>query len=83
LLVSGQVGISLLLLIGVGLFIRTLGNLRAMDTGFRGDHVLLATLNPGLSRYARERSDAFYADLLQHVSALPGVRSASLLIRHC
>ncbi len=77
-LVSGQVAVSLLLLIGAGLFIRTLANLRAMDAGFRGDHVLLATLNPGLSRYTPERSNAFWADLLQRVSALPGVRSASL-----
>src|SRR5262249_4051720 len=70
--------LSLLLLIGAGLFIRTLANLREMDAGFRGDHVLLATLNPGLSRYNRERTEALYADLLQRVSALPGVRSASL-----
>jgi predicted permease len=78
LLVSGQVALSLLLLIGAGLFIRTLANLQEMDTGFRGDHVLLATLNPGLSRYSAAGTEAFYADLLQRVSALPGVRSASL-----
>jgi predicted permease len=76
-LVSGQVAISLLLLFGAGLFIRTLANLRGMDAGFRGDQVLLATLDPGLSRYSPERSNAFYAELLERVSALPGVRSAS------
>jgi macrolide transport system ATP-binding/permease protein len=77
-LVSGQVAMSLLLLIGAGLFIRTLANLRAMDAGFRSNHVLLATLNPGLNRYTPERGNAFCADLLQRVSALPGVRSVSL-----
>ena len=77
-LVSAQVAMSLLLLIGAGLFIRTLANLRGMDAGFRGDHVLLATLNPGLSRYTPERSNTFFGDLLQRVSALPGVHSASL-----
>jgi predicted permease len=77
-LVAGQVGMSLVLLVGAGLFIRTLGNLRAMDPGFRGDHVLLATLNPGLSRYTPERTSAFYADVLQRVSVLPGVRAATL-----
>jgi predicted permease len=77
-LVSGQVAVSLLLLIGAGLFIRTLANLRSMDAGFRGDHVLLATLDPALSRYSAERSNAFYSDLLQRVSAMPGVRCASL-----
>ena len=77
-LVSGQVAMSLLLLIGAGLFIRTLANLRAMDAGFQGDQVLLATLNPGLNRYTPERSNAFCAELLRRVSTLPGVRSASL-----
>jgi predicted permease len=77
-LVSGQVAISVLLLFGAGLFIQTLGNLRGLDAGFRGNDVLLATLNPGLSRYTPERTTAFYAELLARVSGLPGVRSASL-----
>ena len=77
-LVAGQVGIALVLLIGAGLFIRTLGNLRAMDPGFRGADVLLATLNPGLSRYTAERTSSIYADLLQRVAAMPGVRSAGI-----
>jgi predicted permease len=80
-LVAGQVAISLLLLIGAGLFIRTLGNLRNLDMGFRADHVLLVSLNPGLSRYTPERTRSFYAQLLDSVSALPGVRSASLADR--
>lgn len=77
LLVSGQVAVSLLLLFGAGLFVRTLANLRGMDAGFHGDQVLLATLDPGLSRYSPERSNALYADLIERVAALPGVRSAS------
>jgi predicted permease len=77
-LVSGQMAMSLLLLFGAGLFIRTLANLRAMDAGFRGDHVLIATLNPGLSRYSAERGNALCAELAERVSALPGVRSVSL-----
>src|SRR6185295_407177 len=40
-LVACQVAVSLLLLVAAGLFIRTLGNLRGLDAGFRGDHVLL------------------------------------------
>ncbi len=77
LLVAGQVGMALVLLIGAGLFIRTLGNLRAMDPGFRGADVLLATLNPSLSRYTPERIGPFYADLLQRAATLPGVLSVS------
>ena len=65
---------SLLLLIGAGLFIRTLGNLRAMDAG--------VPRRPRAARHAQsrpqplhpERSRVFYADLLQRVSALPGVQ---------
>ena len=77
-LVSSQVAISLLLLVGAGLFIRTLGNLRAIDHGFDGTDVLLATVKPGLSRYTPERANALFAELLGRVAALPGVRSASL-----
>ncbi len=77
-LVSVQVAISLLLLVGAGLFIRTLVNLRTMDPGFRADDVLVATINPGLSRYTTERTRSFFDELLRRVSVLPGVRSASL-----
>jgi len=78
LLVAGQVALSLLLLIGAGLFIRTLGNLKNLDAGFHADRVLLVSLNPGLSRYTPERTRNFYGQLLERVSALPGVRSASV-----
>jgi predicted permease len=78
LLASGQVAMSLLLLIAAGLFIRTLGNLRGLDAGFHGEHVLLASMNPNLSRYSSERTDVFYADLVDRVSALPGVQAATI-----
>lgn len=77
-LVTGQVAISLFLLIGAGLFIRTLMNLRNLDMGFRGDHVLLMSVNPGLSRYTTDRTDNFYTALLERVKAVPGVQSASI-----
>jgi len=77
-LVAGQVAVALLLLVAAGLFARTLANLRALDPGFRGDHVLLATLDPERSRYTPARARALHDELLARVSALPGVRSASL-----
>jgi predicted permease len=77
-LVTGQVAISLFLLIGAGLFIRTLMNLRNLDMGFHGDHVLLVSLDPGLNRYDAERSESFYAEFLGSVRAMPGVESASI-----
>src|SRR5205814_3138949 len=77
-LVAGQVALSLLLLIGAGLFIRTLGNLRNLDMGFRTSQVILVSLDPGLSRYTPERTASFYDALLDRVSALSGVLSASV-----
>jgi predicted permease len=78
LLVAGQVAISLSLLIGAGLFIRTLANLKNLNTGFQPHNVLLVSLNPGLSGYGPERIRSFYDQLLERVQALPGVRSASV-----
>jgi putative ABC transport system permease protein len=75
-LVAAQVSISLLLLVGAALFLRTLAKLKNLDLGFRSDHVLLVALDPGLSQYDSTRSAAFYADLLTRVQNLPGVRSA-------
>ena len=80
-LVAGQVALSLVLLGGAGLFLRTLQNLLSMDAGFHADRVLLVSLNPGLSRYSPERTRTFYGDLLDRVAALPGVRSVSLADR--
>ncbi len=77
-LVAGQVAISLLLVVGAGLFLRTLANLKNLDAGFRGDNVLLISFNPGLSRYSAERTRSFYDQLLERVQNLPGVVSASV-----
>ncbi|HEU0178019.1 MAG TPA: ABC transporter permease [Blastocatellia bacterium] len=77
LLVVAQVALSLLLLIGAGLFIRTLQNLNGIDLGFRADKVLLLSMNPGLNGYSPERIKSFYAQLLEWVNRLPGVQAAS------
>ncbi len=77
-LVTGQVAISVFLLIGAGLFIRTLMNLKNLDMGFQADHLLLVSLDPGLSRYGADRTDSFYSELLERVRTMPGVRSASI-----
>jgi predicted permease len=73
-----QVSLSLPLLITAGLLLRTLNNLRAFDTGFGKENVLLATLNPSLSSYSPEKSKNFFNDLLQRTRSLPGVVEASL-----
>ncbi len=78
LLVSGQVALSLTLMIGAGLFISTLANLKSIDPGFRADRVLLVSFDPGLSRYTDRRARDFYAGLMERVAALPGVETVSM-----
>jgi predicted permease len=77
-LILVQVALSLPLLVSAALLLKTLQNLRSLDTGFAKENVLLASVNPALNGYAKERSIAFYDDLLAKTRALPGVKFASL-----
>ena len=77
LLVTAQVSLSLTLLVGAGLFLRSLRNLRNMDTGFDREHVLHLTIDPTLVGYKTEQLNGFYLEVGTRVSNLPGVRSAS------
>lgn len=77
-LVVAQVAISLLLLIGAGLFVRSLRNLRTLDPGFLRESVLLVDVNPQQSGYKGQRLRDYYERLLARVSSYPKVRAASL-----
>lgn len=77
-LILVQVGLSLPLLFTAALLIKTLQNLRAVDTGFGKENVLLASVNPALNGYTPERTTNFYKDLLARIRVLPGVKYASL-----
>jgi predicted permease len=77
-LILVQVALSLPLLVSAALLLRTLQNLRALDTGFGKENVLLASVNPSLNGYSKERTAAFYDELMARTRALPGVRFASL-----
>ena len=78
-LVVAQVAISLLLLVGAGLFIRSLENLRSLDPGFARERVLLVWVNPMMSAgYKGHRLRDFYEHVLERTQALPGVLAASL-----
>ncbi len=77
-LVVSQVALSLLLLVGAGLFVRTLENLRALDTGFARENVVVARVNPTQFGYKGQRTRNFYDRLRARVGALPGVRSATI-----
>src|SRR5580704_14080394 len=77
-LVAAQVMLSLLLLIGAGLFIRSLRNLRDMGPGFTTGNLVAFDLDPSLNGYNSERCKLFYRQLIAELSAAPGVRSTSL-----
>ena len=75
-LVAGQVALSLLLLIGAGLFLRSLRNLKMIDPGFRPDHLISFTIDPALNGYDNPRAIALFDRLLERLRSLPGVRAA-------
>src|SRR6266516_4693634 len=78
LLVITQVTLSLILLAGAGLFLRSLWKLQSIDKGFSGDNVLAMSLNMGLQGYDEKRGAQFYSAALDNLSSTPGVQSISL-----
>jgi predicted permease len=77
-LVIVQVAVSLLLLIGAGLFTRTLRNLQSLETGFNRENLLTFGLNPELNHYPGTQIAQLLQRLRQRLEAIPGVRSATL-----
>ena len=77
-LVIGQVAISLLLLVGAGLFVRSLLHAHAIDPGFKHKNVLAVALDMGARDYDAATSKAFLEQILGHSRVLPGVASASI-----
>jgi predicted permease len=73
-----QVAISLVLLVGAGLFLRTLDNLRRVDVGFNPHNLLLFRVQPTLNRYDEKRTLELYGQLFERIAAVPGVRSVAL-----
>ena len=73
-----QVAISLVLLVGSGLFLRTLTNLRQVDVGFNPRNLLLFRINPQLNRYEEQRQIALYTQLLDRIAAVPGVKGVAM-----
>ncbi len=71
-LVVMQISLSLLLLIGAGLFVRTLVNLQRTDPGFNPKNLLLFNVSPMLNGYQDERLAQFYNRMTERLEALPG-----------
>ena len=77
-LVVSQMAICLLLLVGAGLFVRTLSNLQSLEVGFQRENILLFKLNARQAGHRDPEILSFYSDLQKRLAAIPGVRSASM-----
>jgi predicted permease len=77
-LITAQVMLSVLLLVGAGLYLRTLRNLQNQDYGFERTHLLLADIDERLAGYHTTQVGALHQELLERLAAIPGVRSAAL-----
>jgi predicted permease len=76
-LLIGQVALSLVLLVGAGLFMRTLANLQRVDPGFDSRNVVTFTLDPSTNQYNQQRSAALLDDVTARLAALPGVTAVT------
>jgi len=76
-LLAAQMAVSLLLVIGAGLFVRTLSNLHAIDVGFDRENLLLVRINGRQGGYRDDALARFYQGLLDRFREIPGVRSAT------
>src|SRR5438552_5630102 len=76
-LVVAQVALSMVVLVGAGLLVRTLRNLRGINPGFDAQNVLIFGLDPVLAGYTDQQTQQLYSNLQQRFAALPGVISVS------
>ena len=76
-LVVLQVALSMIVLTGAGLLLRTLDNLRSVDPGFDTRNLMLFAINPQLAGYKEKQIPDLYANLQRRIAALPGVASVS------
>jgi predicted permease len=76
-LLVAQVAFSFVLLVMAGLFLRSFERAYSMDPGFQTEHLAVFMANPGQAGYDQTRTKAFYKEVRERVSALPGVESVS------
>jgi predicted permease len=76
-LVVAQVAVSLVVLVGAGLFLRSLQNAYEIDPGFEPDNMLLLSLDPTLNDYDVTKREQFFQRLAERAESLPEVESVS------
>jgi len=68
-----QVAVSLVLLIGAGLFLRSLHNLRLIDHGFNPEHLTVLTIHAQRSGYPPDKRQRLFDEIVERARGLPGV----------
>jgi len=76
-LVIGQVALSVVMLVGAGLTVRSVANLKNVDPGFETKHLLHFSISPTEVGYAKEKLPSLYDEVQRRLEALPGVTSVS------
>jgi predicted permease len=76
-IVAFQICLSTLLVVGAGLFLRTLFALRSVDVGFRTDHLILFSINPPANRYDKGKDVQLHMRLEEDFAAIPGVEAVT------
>ncbi|MFY9558019.1 MAG: ABC transporter permease, partial [Blastocatellia bacterium] len=77
-LIVAQVAMSMVLLVGAGLFVRTLRNLQNVDVGFNRENLLLFNVEPSLNGYNTAQIAQLYRRLTERLEAVPGVQAATV-----
>lgn len=75
--VAVQIGLSILVLVGAGLFVRTLHNLKSLNVGFQTDHLVTFSVQPTFAGYRPDQTRDLAQQILQTLAGLPGVRSVA------
>jgi predicted permease len=78
LLVAAQIALSLVALIGAGLFLRSLQNAQRINPGFDADHLAVMSLDLGAQGYTEERGRQFQQRVLERAASVPGVQTATV-----
>ncbi|MCU1291456.1 MAG: hypothetical protein JWP08_306 [Bryobacterales bacterium] len=76
-LVAAQIALSLLLLIGTGIFAKSLHNIMSSNPGLRTEHILTFSIDPSLENYSDEKMRNTYVALQTRLGTIPGVESVS------
>jgi predicted permease len=77
-LVAVQVALSLVLLMGAGLAVRSMRNVLGGEFGFKTEHLAMFTMDLSIQGYTEQQGQIFYRQLMERIEAVPGVQAASL-----